>query len=741
MIDWRQAPLVGRDSQVQAIREALASPQARCILIHGLSGTGKSFLALRTLQRKAYGHGKYDQFTQFPYSAIETALHGFVRQCAPSTLESAARLFAPPEVALLCSVFGFLSRSFPGQNGPTEERMHTEAAMLRFHRLVRRLIGALGTSALPCILFLDDLQWADDNSRRLLNAILTDKNMKNFVLMGAVRDGEDTTFVPPVDSMPMTRVTADALESNDIANLLTQVLGQSKEIERFTNLLCAKTKGNPYFVRQYVELLIRKGSVQTFDGGFICDPDTLEDRSERSKDVVDLLIDKIYTAEPVTQLILILSSALGHTIRKDVLAAFLDCTELVCGFPEMLRISFKVLMQVNQDSMEHGLEDAEKNELISIVDENRFVFTHDRVQQAACQLLPTGKQRDYVFATMGSIILDMSRCERDSDNWLLFTATRLLFQHGSALRVSNRKVATLCLQSAVAAASNTAYKEAAYFADAGIEMLGPNPWNKKTYRMCVDLYSLSAEAHRCALHTVKTKARVKSIQRHAATHEDKFRGYNVLIDMLLQEKKFDEAALEARSGLETLGITLPRTIGIVKAVRVSMDVQTLLKGRRVKDLLKLPLLKQSKYTEAIHLFAAYTSACFYTGRNMSVATGCATSLKTTLQHGIGPLAAMSFAMYGVGLANEGKFQQAYRFCKTAVSGGFPVPQERQSYVMVGYCAFAAHIVHPLHETLDWTDRAYEVGMSNGELTDACQALYLRSQLGIFLRPSLPELSR
>jgi len=744
MIDWSQVSLVDRDSQVQIIQKALNSPEARFILVNGPPGCGKTAVVDHVLQHFTHGKGKYSQAAQqLPYCALDKALQGFFQACGPETVKRVSCLFEPEDIGLLCSVFGFLTSILPMKKvtiGHSMTTVNTKAVMLRFQRLVRRLVGALGSSSQSCVLFLDDLHWADDGSRMLLDAILKDQSLKHFFLVATVSDEASTPFETPNDCIPITQVAVETLDSTGVEHVLTQVCSKSFDVSRFTDAVYAKTKGNPFFVKQYAELLWGKRSLRASDKSEVSnDQSSSSDASGRSNGVEDLLVQKIRSTEPVTQVILVICSALGYTVRKDVLAAMLDSSELVRGFPSTLKISSKFLAGVNRSSMEQGLADAESHGLISIVDESIFQFSSNQVQKAARSLVPVGRKGDHVLAVMGDIIFGMSNAKEGSDRWLLQTATRLLCNHGSALKISEIRIANTCLESSKSSASCLAFQDAAYSADAGIRVLQPNPWKQETYNWCIELHNQSAEAYRC-FNPVETKKRVKAIQHHASAPQDKFRGYSVLIDLLLREKRFSEAFTEAQCGLRTLGIKFSHKLGVMKVRKFAAETQKLLKRRKADDLLSLPLMTDEKQAEAIRLCAVYVSASICLGQSMSAAIGSSTALKITLQNGIGSFAAVSFVLYGVELANEGNIQDAYRFCRTAVTADFPVQQERQSFVIGRYCAFVAHVVHPLYETLEWTDKAYQCGLSKGEMTDACEALCLKSQLGNFLCLSFRQLS-
>lgn len=53
-----------------------------------------------------------------------------------------------------------------------------------------KLIGAIACKAHPLILFLDDLQWADDMTLDVVRMIMTDPDVHHFLFVGTYRDNE-----------------------------------------------------------------------------------------------------------------------------------------------------------------------------------------------------------------------------------------------------------------------------------------------------------------------------------------------------------------------------------------------------------------------------------------------------------------------------------------------------------------------------------------------------------------------
>ncbi len=236
--------LYGRDAELAELRGVLARVHdgaAPLVLVGGTSGVGKTALAL-VLQADVaaaggrYLTGKFDQLRQaLPYAALIQAFRPQVlRLLAGTDAELAtwqARLLRAagghgqllvdvlPEVELLLGPQPAVTPLGPGE------------AQARFEAVLTRFVQAFTGPGEPLALFLDDLQWSDAGSLRLLRALATDPASKHLLLLGAYRENE----VGPQHPLRQTQaqLTAAGVRITDI------VLGPLTR-EQLTRL-CADT--------------------------------------------------------------------------------------------------------------------------------------------------------------------------------------------------------------------------------------------------------------------------------------------------------------------------------------------------------------------------------------------------------------------------------------------------------------------------------------------------------------------
>ena len=146
----------------------------------------------------------------------------------------------------------------------------------RFNYVFENFIKIFAAKEHPLVIFLDDLQWADAASLKLIEMFITVQTEYLF-LIGAYRDNE-------VDAVHLLTLTLDEIRKSgaEVENILlkrlkenhvNQLLSEtfSCDLERskpLTRLCLEKTLGNPFFLNQFIYSLYREGLVEfSFEKG------------------------------------------------------------------------------------------------------------------------------------------------------------------------------------------------------------------------------------------------------------------------------------------------------------------------------------------------------------------------------------------------------------------------------------------------------------------------------------------
>jgi Nif-specific regulatory protein len=315
---WRpafSAVFVGRDELVSRLLGALAGshsgPPGRTILLSGATGMGKSRL-LRELK-------------------VELQLQG-TRVEMESCLEEALR-----PGALLERLLGRIGAGLqPG--GPAHEKLQAIISELTecdtpgapagellldglFHRLSSLLLELAQERRL--VIAIDDLQWADGLSLEALRAVKRriehTADCRLSLLLACRQETEsDSALIETIegDSRGLSRFESlplPPLDESDIRRYLERLLGGADSFpEELPRRLRAETAGNPFFLEEYLKLLIeiggaaRKGTGWRVDAAIeVAVPGSLEEAAARRLIGLDdekrLLIECLAVlAEPAT---------------------------------------------------------------------------------------------------------------------------------------------------------------------------------------------------------------------------------------------------------------------------------------------------------------------------------------------------------------------------------------------------------------------------------------------------------
>ncbi|HQI20625.1 MAG TPA: AAA family ATPase, partial [Leptospiraceae bacterium] len=302
--------LFGREDQKQTLQRLVRSAvsgQSSIALVMGEPGIGKSALVASCLTdvfsaRGVVLNGRFDSLGRDrPYHGIRQAIQSVVNQMMGESEEllSETRTRLVADVAeyasVLVSAFQELSEILQSEgsgnmSGAEFDRQLEEG----FVRLLTSLAGGG-----PVVLALDDVQWADHASRRLISRMLSRRNMGSLLCLLSVREQEIDPLHPVLqimkeqDNEHTVVIRLGPLSEEDIFEILTRTLRtEGAPVRQLATLLRAKTEGNPFFLRQYLRDLGNDGTLKAIDGKWVWDYSAIQSRSI-ADNVIDLVVTKI----------------------------------------------------------------------------------------------------------------------------------------------------------------------------------------------------------------------------------------------------------------------------------------------------------------------------------------------------------------------------------------------------------------------------------------------------------------
>jgi hypothetical protein len=506
--------LYGRSTNVDALLasfERVAKGCVEAVLVSGHAGVGKTALVQEiyepvTRRRGYFAAGKFDQLRRdIPFSGLVNALQDLVQQLltedegALADWRRAIQAAVAPNGRLLLDVLPALELIIGPQ--PSVPPLDAVAAQNRFNLVFKSFMKLFCTKQnaddphAPLVLFLDDMQWADPASLNLVTMLLSATTTESLLLIGACRDEETNATHPLTLALEEQRergvrietVSLAPLAIGEVAQLVADATREEPEGARpLAETILRKTGGNPFFVRQFLQTLHTEKLI-AWDGAARRFRYSIADIEAASitENVAELLARKLDRLPGFTRLALSLAAAIGNDFELNALA-------IVCE-----RSAVDVAA-----ALEHAVRDgliAPTSKLASLDPErldaplvyHRYVFLHDRIQQAAYATIPA-EGRAGLHLAIGRILL-LGTADADLDARIFDIVHHL--NHGIAVidePGERLRLATLNLRAGTRAKNSTAYALGVQAFRVGIELLGAGAWSGR-YETAYELHSKLAE--------------------------------------------------------------------------------------------------------------------------------------------------------------------------------------------------------------------------------------------------------
>lgn len=669
------AVLVGRAQQLALLDAALARAAAggapQLVLVSGRAGTGKS--ALVTALRHSDGArqatviaGKFDQRQRdIPYATLAQAFQALVRErlhegeaaLAPwrAALEAAlgpnARLMLDliPELALVIG-----TRPSPPPLAPPEAQSRFDGVFRRFLQACRRP----GTALLLC---LDDVQWIDSASLKLLSHVLTHPGMDHVLAICAWRTREEGGAHPMAlarDAMLAARGGGGADVNADVNEIVLEALDRAQACELvaaaldcdmgeaapLAALVFPKTAGNPFFTLQFLTRLGENRLLRFNDESARWEWDAQAIGARAFSDnVIDLMVARLGQLPGCTLDLVKLLACLGPDAGLDTIA-------LVSGMS---------LLETDET-----LWPAARLGLI-VREPGNYRFAHDRVREGAYSMIDP--------ASLPERHLHIGRLLRDSvaqealDQYV-FDIVHHLNRARAAMREARelRQLARLNAMAGAKARNAIAYESARNYFRLAAGLTPARAWKDDldaTYAM----YAALAECEYLCGHLERAARLFDLLVEQARSRVDLARVALLRVAVYQLRGRFDQAVAVAFEALALFGVSFP-------SVRAEIDwalgeeraaIARTLIGRSIDALGALPVSADPEVAIVTELLSDVGSPVF-SARPELYFLLAAKALNYTLTHGRTESTCMIYSRYAILLVSLGAIEEAFAFSALAI---------------------------------------------------------------------------
>ena len=754
--------LYGRETEVETLLaafERISSGNSEIMLVAGFSGIGKTAVVNEVhkpivRQRGYFIKGKFDQFNRnIPFWAWVQALQNLMRQLLTETAAVVQKWKAKILAALgengqvIIEVIPELELLI-GKQPPAPE-LEGSAAQNRFNLLFQKFIRVFATQEHPLVIFLDDLQWADSASLKLMQLLLSDGDTRCLLLIGAYRDNEVSPAHPlmlTLDEIKETNATVNQitlapLDQPSLNCLIADTLSCPPERAiSLTELVLVKTKGNPFFTNQFLKSLYEDGLI-SFDFScnyWQCDIAQVKTISV-SDDVVEFMATQLQKLPENTQTVLKLAACIGNTFDLATLAIVREksqaetAADLWKALQEGLVIPISQVYKFFQD--DSSITSQENVELTV-----PYKFLHDRVQQAAYFLIPED-QKQSTHLKIGRLLLaNTPETEREEKIFDLVNQLNIAVDLIDS-QTEQEELVQLNLVAGRKAKASTAYAAALGYLSVGMKLLTADSW-QTNYDRTLALYELATESAYLGGNFEQMEVWSALVLNEAKTLLDKVKVYEVKIQAYMAQTRGLDAVRTGLQVLKLLGIDFPENTQPSDIQQAMVETRENLGSRPIEDLINLPAMTDPEKLAAMQILSSLSSATYISAPQMYPLTVCH-RVNLSLQYGNAAWSAFAYATYGLIMCGVvGDIELGYQFGLLAltVASEFNVKEIKPKTFFI-FGGMVAHWKEPVRKTLKPLLESYQIGLETGDLEFAAySACYACNHL-YFAGAELTELER
>jgi hypothetical protein len=314
-VETERAPLVGRENELAALLaglESLRAGSSSLVDLVGEPGLGKSRLIeelrtrageIRTLSVESdeYGSSK-------AYGVFRSLLHdllGLTDDAHPPETERALRTYveaAAPHLAQWLPLLG-TPLGLDIEDTPETELLDERFRRERVHEVTAELLGMLLLE--PALLVFEDAHWMDDASAELLRHLITQLELRPWMVVVTRRD-QETGFVTP-EASSKVRIDLLPLGPEHASALLHATTEEMPLLPHELEALAERSGGNPLFLAELLAAARQAGGIESL-------PDSVE----------SLLMAQIDRLSPADRRLLRSAAVIGAVFSPDLLGEALE---------------------------------------------------------------------------------------------------------------------------------------------------------------------------------------------------------------------------------------------------------------------------------------------------------------------------------------------------------------------------------------------------------------------------------
>lgn len=730
----RKIKIIGREHELKTLQSTFEEVELgynKALLICGDSGSGKTalvreFREINSKKNVIYISGKWDQFERnVPYGPIIQAFTSFFRiivSQGDDSIQKWRNLFLH-NLGDRCQIIADIVPEFLWIVGEQafEEKINIvelqNSILIAFQQFLSTI-----TEEITIVLFMDDIQWADQPSMELLRYVIQDNQINNIFFILASRSPETS------QQLNIKQLLLDPLKEEEIETWLIQRYGFQQDCSSLVTYIKTVSQGNPFFIHQIL-LTLEKENLIYWNRNTRVFEFKLGDVAGNliGKDVIAHLNNKLLKMSDKVKYCLDFASCLGtkFNLSEISIATQIPKEELIND-----------LYFIAEEGFIYFLEGYESEKDIS------FSFLHDSVQQAIYSSINEVKKRQ-IHLTIGKQL--RSYYERTNLGNIFKLADHFNIS-ADLLTISERLELAHLNANAGENAKNSAAFEAAYrYFSKGKDLLDKECW-EHYYDLAYRIYNGLGV---CAYLNSKFEEAEKAFEvilKNSKTNEEKLYVYNLKLTQYTHLNKVKEAVESGTTGLKLFGWKLDRSIMKWDILKELLLIQWLLRGKKPEELLNLPPMTNQRNKLIMQSLISMNAPTYHVNQNLATYL-MLRAFRWTLEHGDTDITALVYNNYSLIMsAGFGNFEKSYQFGNLAirhVEKSQSISLKARVYFVYG--SFVNHWKNPISKNLEYLYNAqkYCLQVGNFHLAGACSSFIVMTQLikGEQLPQILDEIDR
>jgi predicted ATPase/tRNA A-37 threonylcarbamoyl transferase component Bud32 len=660
------------------------SPDMKLVLVGGYSGIGKTALINEIhkpiLENKGYFvSGKFDQFKRnIPYSAIIQAFTRLIRQILTEK-EDRIQIWRTNILELCSSNVSLLTDLIPelisivGQQKVTINPNPDEAEE-RFRNAFIDFVNAICSKEHPLTLFIDDLQWADLPTLKMIELLVKSDRIHYLFIIGAYRDNEVDEMHPlsrmtqnfEKEQIKFLRISLSPLNSYFIEQMINDTLRREVGSD-LPSLVEKKTNGNPFFIRQFLKSLYEDRCIfYDSESGWNYDLDRIKSNNY-TDNVVELVASRILTLSEKAQSLVKIASCIGDRFEIKILALVLNKSIQETGKIILEALKEGIILPLNQSYKSAEVLDFSKLEIKNDLPDIDYKFAHDRVQQAANSLL-TSEEKMQTHVDIGHILLDNLPSEHQMD--YLFEITNHLNYglNNINLEASRSIYLRMNYLAGVRAEESFAYDSAIEYLQKAKSIIGDTTPKEEIFRILYELLNAKYKYGKVE----ETNAEIDNLFNFCETNYQKALVFNLKVLCQINLGDFENSMKTCRETAGLFGIEIKENVKHREIYVYYKSVQKDLKKLSIDDLYNLPLMEDRELKIVVEIIMNTATAGFWIDPNLG-AYYSLIIIRLTLDHGLSFSSSFGFGGFGTFLLLFSDYETAYNYGQLALRLSRKIP--------------------------------------------------------------------